>query len=142
MSDPLTFVATIEAWTEKAKRNLDLVVRGSTQDVFELATRRQASVKQTGGLYKEGFVPVDTGELIASQRLEINGAQVAQGAAAYEAVIFGMKAGDVSTLAFTAAHARPIEYGTSKFGGRFFIRNAVQQWQRIVEQNAAQFRDD
>lgn len=140
-TDPLTFAAQIKDWSEKAKRNIDLVIKGSAQDVFELATRRQASVKETGGSYVEGRVPVDTGELIGSQRLTINGSVVGTGPVAYEAVIAGMKTGDVSVLAFTAAHARPMEYGTSRFGGRFFVRNAVQQWQRIVEMNAAQFKD-
>jgi hypothetical protein len=48
-----------------------------------------------------------------------------------------MRAGDISELIFTAPHARYHEYGvTGKFGGRFYVRNAVQQWDRIVEANA------
>ena len=120
---------------------MDLVVRGSAQDVYELATRRQPSVKDTGGSFREGFVPVDTGELIGSQVLTINGAQAGAGPGSYEAGLARMAAGDVSVLAFTAPHARHVEYGTSRMAGRFFVRNAVQQWLRIVEQNAALFKD-
>ncbi|MEM1371471.1 MAG: hypothetical protein AAGG72_04480 [Pseudomonadota bacterium] len=137
-----TFSAQVRNWTTKAKRNTDLVVKGSISDVGELMTRRQASVKDTGGSYQEGFVPVDTGELINSQRVDFNGGVVATGDVSYQAVIAGLKMGDTVTHVFTAEHARPMEYGvTGKFGGRFFVRNAVQQWQLIVDQNARQFGD-
>ena len=65
--DPLVFAAHIESWSEEQIENTDKIVAGSANDVYELATRRQPSVKQTGGSYREGFVAVDTGELIGSQ---------------------------------------------------------------------------
>lgn len=135
------FSAQVRAWTEKAKRNADLVVKGSIADVGEVMVRRQAGVAQTGGSFKEGFVPVDTGELINSQQVEINGGVVAKGPVDYSAAVVGMEIGDAVKAVFTAPHARAMEYGTSRFAGRFFVRNAVQQWQTIVDQNAAQFRD-
>jgi len=135
------FSAQVRAWTEKAKRNADLVVKGSIADVGEIMTRRQAGVAQTGGSFKEGFVPVDTGELINSQQVEINGGVIATGDVDYSAAVVGMEIGDAVKAVFTAPHARPMEYGTSRFAGRFFVRNAVQQWQAIVDANAAQFKD-
>jgi hypothetical protein len=52
-----------------------------------------------------------------------------------------MEMGDTVQAVFTAQHARPKEYGHGTAPGWFFVRNAVQQWQVIVDQNAAQFRD-
>ena len=141
MTTPAKFTADVRNWTEKARRNAELVVRGSIADVGELMTRRQASVKDTGGSFREGFVPVDTGELISSQEVAINGGVVGQGVVSYEAVVGGMDLGDTVQAVFTAPHARFMEYGTGNIAGRFFVRNAVQQWQTIVDANAAQFRD-
>ena len=135
-----TFTASVRGWSQKALNNTELVLRGSIQDTAELMTRRQASVKETGGAFKVGFVPVDEGELINSQQVEINGGVVGTGDVSYAALIAGLDLGDVFQAVFTAEHARPQEYGTSKFPGRFFVRNAVQQWDVIVQQNAAQFR--
>lgn len=145
----LSFTASVRGWTDKAKRNADLVVKGSISDVGELMTRRQPSVKETGGSFKEGFVPVDKSELINSQQVEINGGVVASGDVDYSAAIANMEIGDAVRAVFTAPHARRMEYGfsgTDSLGrtynqaGRFFVRNAVQQWQTVVAQNAAQFR--
>jgi hypothetical protein len=140
--DPLVFAAHIESWSEEQIENTDKIVAGSANDVYELATRRQPSVKQTGGSYREGFVAVDTGELIGSQLLVLNGSVIGRGPVAYEGILAQMRAGDISDLIFTAPHARHHEYGvTGKFGGRFYVRNAVQQWDRIVEANADLYSD-
>ncbi|MGI3168398.1 hypothetical protein ACRARG_04550 [Pseudooceanicola sp. C21-150M6] len=138
----ITFAASVRGWTQKATENAEHIIRGATQDVGELMTRRQASVKDTGGTFQVGFVPVDTGELINSQQVSINGGVIGQGDVSYAALVAGMDLGDVFEAVFTALHARPQEYGvTGKFAGRFFVRNAVQQWSVIVAQNAAQFKD-
>lgn len=141
-----TFSAQVKNWTEKAKRNAELVVRGSIQDVGELMSIRQASVKETGGFFEIGKVPVDTGELIASQEVSINGGVVGVGDVSYAALVAGIDLGDAFQAVFTAGHARPMEYGfTTRSGtqvpGRFYVRNAVQQWPVIVDANAALFRD-
>lgn len=138
-----TFTAQIEAWTAKAKANIDQVIKGSIEDVFELATRRQASITETG-TYQEGFVPVDTGNLVGTARIAINGALVAEGKVAGRnssppdvAVALEM-VDEVKTarLYFTAHYAPMVEYGTGRMPGRFFVRNAVAQWQAIVDANA------
>ena len=135
-----TFVADVRGWTEKAKRNAELVVKGSIQDTGELTTRRAAGIS-AGGTHKEGFVPVATSELINSQVVSLNGAPIGTGDISYAAMITGMDLGDTFEMVFTADHARPKEYGHGSAQGWFFVRNAVQQWPTIVAQNAAQFKD-
>lgn len=143
---PGKFSADVRAWTQKAKDNAEYVLRGSVSDLGELMSRRQASVKETGGSFQVGFVPVDTGELINSQEVSLNGSVLHAANPGsppdYTAVVAGMELGDTLQAVFTAKHARPMEYGvTGKFGGRFFVRGAVQQWQNIVDANAALFED-
>jgi hypothetical protein len=138
----LSFTAQVRGWSNKAKQNALRVVQGSCADVAELATRTQPSVKVTGGMYREGFLAVDTGELLNSQIVGINGNVVGSGQVSYAALVLGMELGDVFDVGFTAPHAPYHEYGVpGRFGGRFYVRNAVQQWPVIVEQNAVQFVD-
>jgi hypothetical protein len=135
MSD---FVATIENWSEKAKRNMDLILRQAVQDVTEEMTRRDPSSPSTPG---SGKVPVDDSELINSQSSGIGGGH---SKAAFSATASGVKAGDVYTAVFTAPHAPFMEYGTTdengnsiNGGGRFFVRNAARQWVSFVDRAAA-----
>lgn len=150
MADPDVFVAEIRAWSEKAKRNLDLVARASAQEVFERASQRQPSVKETGGTFEIGKVPVDTGFLIGTSEVRINGAPHSGGSGAREAsslppdfaaVIGSMKMGDTIEYVFTAPYARAVEYGTGKMAGRLFVRTAIKDWDIIVQAEAARFRD-
>lgn len=135
-----TFTAQVKGWTRKAKRNADLVVKGSISDVGELMTRR-AEGTSAGGEHRVGFVPVVTGELINSHEIGINGGVVSEGPADYTAALAGMELGDTVSGVFTADHARPKEYGHGSAPGWFYVRNAVQQWEVIVGQNAAQFKE-
>ena len=139
------FEAQQRAWSQKALANTEAVLRGAIADLEELITRRQSSIKETG-TYREGFVPVDTGELINSHIFRVNGVAVGSGEYAYEAGLAGMELGDTVEGVFTADHARPMEYGfTTRSGtrvpGRFYLRNGVQMWQTIVDQNARLFGD-
>lgn len=143
MSDD--FLASIEEFGIKTDLLMEAVFKGAASDTSELMTRRQASVKDTGGDYQEGFVAVDTGELINSQEASLNGSAVGEGDGAYSVMIEGMGIGDIAEHVFTAEHARPHEYGfsgTRKDGsvyfvpGRFPVRNAVQQWGTVVRANA------
>lgn len=145
------FSAKMDEWTRKAKANIDQVVKGACEDVFELMTRRQASITETG-TYREGFVPVDTGFLIASARLSINGQVVGAGIKGatgemsfppdYAVAIEGMEMGDTVTGYFTANYARHVEYGHGNVPGRYFVRNAIMQWPVIVEANARYIGED
>ncbi|MEO0721948.1 MAG: hypothetical protein AAFY43_07335 [Pseudomonadota bacterium] len=140
-----TFSADIRKWTQKAIRNAELVVRDAAATTGELMSRRQPSIKETG-TFQIGLVPVDTGELVLSQVVSINGGIVATGDPAYAAVLAGFEVGDTIEAAFTAPHAPFMEYGfTADNGtlvsGRFFVREAVQQWSATVAATAAKFKD-
>ncbi len=135
------FTAQVTAFSDKAKRNIDLVVRQSAQDLAEAITERQPSVTETGGVFEIGKVPVDTGFLINSFISGLNGTVIAQGPDAYIAAIAGYEAGDSIEMGFTAEYARQVEYGTSNMQGRSYVREGVLQWQAIVSANAARLRD-
>ncbi|MCT4369114.1 hypothetical protein CLG85_001650 [Yangia mangrovi] len=156
------FAADVRRMTEKAKANMEFVFKASVQDVSEMMTRRQPSVKDTGGTFQEGYVPVDEGELINSVEVSVNGAITGQGgndAPPYFVASLGtLQLGGAAEVVFTAPHARPMEYGfrtrddngdgDSQYAGgdvdvpgRFFVRNAVQNWGVIVDQNARLFED-
>ncbi len=132
-----SFTAQIKNWTDKAKRNADLVMKQSTTDVIAAMTTGQASVKVTGGSFDIGKIPVDTGFAINSLTSELNGSTVGVGQDSYLLAIAGMELGDSVQAAFTAEYIFDLEYGNSNMPGRFFVREAVLQWQSIVDQNAA-----
>ena len=134
-----TFTAQMQAFTTRAKEKMTLVVKQSAADVFELATTTQPGVEATGGSFEVGKVPVDTGNLINSFQIGLNGGQGGN-AGGVDLVIAGMKLGDSVTGVFTAAYAREVEYGTSKMAGRFYVLSAANQWQAIVSRNAAKAR--
>lgn len=138
------FTAQVRDWSEKALRNADLVVKDAAQGVLGDMTERQASIKDTGS-FVIGKVPVDTGYLIGSQIAELNGSVVSRGTYGtppdYSAAVAGMELGDTVAGYFTAEYAPMVEYGTSKFPGRFFVREAISGWQARVDASAAKFKD-
>ena len=141
-----SFSAQVRGWSEKAKRNADLVVRASIQDTAEMMSVAKDGIVR-GAPFELGVVPVDEGELIGSLTVTIGGAITGQGNSAaaappdYAAALVGFEMGDTVQVAFTAEHARPIEYGANGSPGRFMVREAVSQWQTIVDANAALFKD-
>ena len=121
-------------WVALAKNAKAKVIADATRDCFELATSTQPSVKQTGGSFQEGFLAIDTGELYNSQRVTVNGQTTASGpGAATSGVPDRVTQRSDVALVFDAPHARLHEYGQGPVPGRFFVRNAVQQWLRIVD---------
>ena len=135
----LTFSAQVKAFAELSRKKVELIVKQSAQDVFDLATTTQPGVEATGGSFQIGKVPVDLGDLINSFRIGLNGTQGGdRGAVAL--TIAGMELGDSVTGVFTSDHALPVEYGTANMAGRFFVLTAAQQWQAIVAANAAKAR--
>jgi hypothetical protein len=150
------FAADVLRFTEEAKQNMEYVFRGSVEDISELMTRRQESMwnsntgKQVRDTFDVGFVPVDTGELINSVEVSVNGAITGQGANKappdFVASLAGLELGGVAEIYFTAPHARPLHYGfTTASGtqvpGRLWVTTAIQQWPAIVDANAALFKD-
>ena len=118
------FGAQVRTFVDKTKYDMDQINIMATSDLFRLMTRTQPSIKKTG-TFKVGFVPVDTSELIQSQIVWVNNLFVSAGKGSWRVINRRMKAGDHARIAFTAEHARPIEYGVvGGVPGRVFIRNA------------------
>jgi len=139
-----SFSASVKNWSDKAIRNADLIVRQSIQDVGREMTQPKDGLMR-GAPFEEGVVPVDEGELINSSFVDVAGVQKVRGGGEqppdFTAALAGFKAGDFTVIGFTAPHARPVEYGQGGVPGRFFVRNAVQQWNGIVQRNAARLKD-
>lgn len=136
----------LENWSQLAMGAHSAVVSEAVKECFELATSTQPSVKATGS-YKEGFVPIDTANLINSQRITVNGQTVAAGMGAVQAGVPEKITQRTNvSLYFDALNSRGEEYGkwvengTRFMGGRFFVRNAKQQFRRLVDAAAARFR--
>lgn len=126
------FTAQIKAFAESTKQKMEAVVKQSAQEVFSVA---QTPVAQGGRM------PVDTGFLRNSLIAEIDGARVGGGADAYVLAIAASEPGQTIFGGWTANYARHIEYGTSRFQGRFYMLSAAQQWQAIVSRNAELVRN-
>ncbi|BBU58510.1 hypothetical protein [Mameliella alba] len=153
------FAASVKNWTEKAKRNVDVIVKQSAQDVARQMTQPKDGLVR-GAPFETGVVPVDEGQLIGSVIVQVGGTLTGQGNAAsaqppdYASALAGFETGDTIIVGFTAPYAPMIEYGWS-FGaddtnegtgdvdvpGRFMVRQAVQNWQAIVDANAGRFKD-
>ena len=130
--------ATVDAWVRKSKARMDAIVVGSTEDVIGLATRTQAGVDESGGSYKEGFIPKVTGVLSGSLVSSLNGAVSGEGEDnAISFVIGDMEAGDEAFFGWTAEYALAMHYGHGNVGGRLWVDIAVQSWQTIVAANIA-----
>ncbi len=127
-----SFTAQIASWSEKAKRNTELVIKKSAQDLFEDAQTPRA---------KGGRMRVDTGELRNSFIAGLNGTSGLTGPDAYILAIANLKLGGVLFGGWTAPHARPREFGASGQQPDFFMRGAAQKWQSIVAENAAKLKD-
>ncbi|MEL7299371.1 MAG: hypothetical protein AAFM92_03215 [Pseudomonadota bacterium] len=139
-----TFTAQVRNWSQKAKRNMGLVVADAAQGVFADMSERQPSVKETGGTFEIGKVPVDDGPLANTMQTSLNGSFVAEGSEAYIAGLAGFEIGDQIQHAFTRDYAPAIEYGTQHFKGRFMVREALNGqggWQARVDASAAKFKD-
>lgn len=132
----LTFTASLSSFELKTKEAMSAIVRQSAQDVIEAANTPQPSVKQTGGAFEIGKVPVDTGFLRNSLATLLNGGSGLQGGDAYIAVLAEAGVGDVIEARWTAEYAVAVEYGSRNVQPRMFVRYNVERWQAIVEANA------
>lgn len=126
-----SFSAQIESWSEKTRRNAELVVKQSAQDVFEIAQTSKA---------KGGNMPVKTGTLKNSLSSSVNGGAESKGPESYTLAIAEMDMGDVMLGFWDTTYAHHQEYGTKHFKGNFFMRGAAQQWQDIANKNAARLK--
>lgn len=137
-----TFSASVDAFAQKTKRRLRMVLQDSTFDLLEAAQTSQPSVKITGGSFEIGKIPVDESTLIRSLASELNGTGFGQPSeASFELVVALMQPGDIARFAWTAEHAMAIEMGwetsTGKqVGGRHFVGANAARWSEIVAGNA------
>ena len=140
------FAASVKAFSQKALRNADVIVKRSAQDVAREMTQPKDGLVR-GAPFETGVVPVDEGQLIGSVIVQVGGALTGQGNATaetppdYASALAGFDTGSTIIVGFTAPHAPLIEYGANGVPGRFMVRQAVQNWQAIVDANAARFKD-
>lgn len=140
-----SFSAQVKGWSEKAKRNARLVAMDAIQTTSNAMTERVPGVT-LGAAFVEGKVPVGkTSGLINSFGSGVGGYQAGS---PIEVALAGFDLGDSVTAGFSIEYAFRIEYGFTgpdKLGrvynqpGRFFVRNAVQQWRANVAAAAAKF---
>ena len=114
-----SFSRQVRLWSEKAKRNMDEVVRDATQTVARVAQERAPEV---------------TGELKDSIKVWVNGSLVGEGQKGYLAATAKAKAGDRILIGWTAEHAVIAEYGSGTRQGYFYVRGAAIQWENIVRE--------
>lgn len=128
--------ANMRQWSEKAKRNVELVVKQSIQDVSEIAQTTKAA---------GGRMPVDTGTLRNSYT-----AEGLTGPDAYIAAVGQFQIGGTFQAGWTASYALRMEKGfvgqdslgrTYNQTGNFYMESALMQWQQINDKNAAKLRD-
>lgn len=140
---PSTFAASVRNWTAKAKRNAKLVIAEASENVYMSMTTMQAGVKETGGSFEIGKVPVDWGYLVGSTEVSLNGVVMSTGSqgqpADFTGVVLGMQLGDPIEAVFTAEYGPHVEYGTENMQGRFFVRQAVAQWPAFIAAAAAKY---
>lgn len=141
-SDRKAFSASLKAYAEKSKAQMRDILQDSLFDVLEAAQTPQPSVEQTGGSFEVGKIPVLSSDLIRSLVSELNGAQLGSASEmSYSFAITDMQPGDVAHFAWTAKHARSIEYGWTtstgkEVGGRHFVGHNAARWPQIVAANA------
>ena len=140
-----TFTAQVKEWTEKARRNRQLVLRSASQ---KLARQLLENVGKGAGQ-----TPFLTGNLRRSllastsrlpavrKNVEFNGDNIGQIAL----TIAAWDTGRPLWLGFQAAYGMRLEYGftgTDSAGrsynqaGRYFVRAAVNNWQGFVDEAA------
>jgi hypothetical protein len=140
----LSFSARVAAFAEMVPGAIEAVFKESVQEVVE---EMQKPVGQGGRMR------VDTGFLRASlmastaamPRINL-GSQPADGGTysadfgQIEAVIAGADVHDTLYFGYTAAYAGHREFGSNGQAPDAFVRSAAQQWQGIVERQAADLK--
>jgi len=145
-----TFAASVKKWTEKAKRNAQLVIKEAAQN---LALDLHQDVGSSPGL-----TPFLTGNLRRSLMAstasmpsvkpdaEFAGDNLSQ----INMTIDGWPKDGTLWLGFQAAYARRLEYGftgTDSLGrsynqaGRFYVAARANKWQQYVDAAAAKIGD-
>ena len=136
-----TFTASVKSWSDRAKKNCRFVVMEASEGVYNAMTERQPGVKETGGSFEVGKIPVDTGFLANSVQVSVGGSVTGQGTPDFIGAISGFDVGEPIQAAFTAEYASHVEYGHGGMAGRFFVRQAINQWPAFVAAAARRYKD-
>ena len=140
-----SFTADLERFRNLTREKMTKVFRQSVEDVLQAAQTKQAGVKETGGTFELGKIPVDLGNLVGSLASELNGAELGEGEMSYTLALAQAEAGDVMRFVWTADYALRIELGFSgedalgrKYNvpGRHFVGQNAARWPEIVAANA------
>lgn len=125
------FELDIQRFVDRAKGNIDLVVRKIALDLF-----RRVIMKS----------PVDTGRFkgnwqvaigsIPAGVLEINDKTGSATISKMTAAVLGLKAGQIIYLVNNLEYARPLEYGHSKQAPAGVVRITVQEYPQVVSKAA------
>jgi hypothetical protein len=127
-----TFELDIARFVEKAKGNVDLVVRKVALDMFKRVILK-SPVKE--GRFR-GNWQVAIGSIPAGT-LEINDKAGTATIAKVTAATLQLKAGQVITLVNNLAYARRLEYGHSKQAPNGMVRLTVTEFGAVVNKAAA-----
>lgn len=130
-----SFAAQVSKWVQASEARMEAVLKASAQDVFEEALIPRA---------KGGNLPVDTSFLRNSAKAQI-GSMPSGPSTPVDGMpsapdgqitltLVRLKPGESVFLGFTANYAKYMEH---RYG---FVRLAAQQWQQIVNKNAAELR--
>jgi hypothetical protein len=130
-----SFAAQVNKWVQASEARMEAVLKASAQDVFEEALMPRA---------KGGNLPVLTSFLRNSAKAQIGSmpsgpSTPAEGMPSapdgqITLTLVRLKPGESVFLGFTANYAKYMEH---RYG---FVRLAAQQWQQIVNKNAAELR--
>ena len=129
----VSFELDIQEFVEKAKGNIDLVIRKIALDLF-----RRVIMKS----------PVDTGRFKGNWQVAIG--SIPAGVLAIDdktgtatiskmtAAVLGLKAGQVIYLVNNLEYARPLEYGHSKQAPAGVVRTTLQEFPQVVSKAASE----
>jgi hypothetical protein len=142
-----SFVAQLDDIIDLTVEAMEYTMRQSISDVMVGAQETQIGITQGATSFVEGKVPVGgglTGGELANS-LTVDGAEGAD----VSVKIQGMEIGDTMRFAWTAPHARRIEYGftgedslgrTYNQPGRFFMTRNAEKFPAHVKKRAAEVR--
>lgn len=128
-----SFELDIQRFVEKAKGNVDLVVRKISLDIFHRVIIK-SPVKS--GRFK-GNWQVAIGSIPAGT-LELNDKSGAATISRVDAAVLGLKAGEVIYLVNNLAYARRLEYGHSKQAPSGMVRLTLQEFPGVVNKAASE----
>ncbi len=128
-----SFELDIARFVEKAKGNIDLVVRKVALDVFKRVIMK--SPVKSGRFRGNWQVAIGS---VPAGTLELNDKAGTATIAKVTATTLQMQAGQVITLVNNLAYARRLEYGWSKQAPNGFVRLTVTEYGAVVNKAASE----